>query len=160
MSKSAVISEDGLYRYQLTRAWGGHHRMLFVMLNPSTADANIDDRTILRCIGFAEREQFDSMEVVNLYAYRATDPKELKKVLDPEGPRNDYYIMDAVARAEMIVAAWGNNALPFYANSVRRKIEFLKPVHVFGLTQKRAPFHPLYLKANTPLVKWSDLREE
>ena len=82
VQRSAVISPDGLYRYRLDRWWGpesegmGSNRMPFMMLNPSTADADEDDRTIRRCIGFAHREGCNGITVVNIGAYRATDPDE------------------------------------------------------------------------------------
>src|SRR5689334_20041621 len=72
--KSAVLSPCGLYRYRLTRRWGDGPALLFVMLNPSTADATEDDPTIRRCTGFAKREGMPAIEVVNLFAWRATDP--------------------------------------------------------------------------------------
>lgn len=91
--KGAFISECNLYRYWLTREWGeGGNLMAFVMLNPSTADANIDDPTIRRCVGFAKREGRNGIVVVNLFAGRATDPDEMFKMRDPVGP--DMYDSD------------------------------------------------------------------
>ena len=74
MNKAAILSDDGRYRYLLERQWDERPRMAWCMLNPSTADANIDDQTIKRCIGFAKREGFGGIIVVNLMAFRATSP--------------------------------------------------------------------------------------
>ena len=154
MISNAVLSADGKYRYSLTREWGQYRRMLFVMLNPSTADAEVDDPTIRRCIGFAEREQCDSIEVVNLYAYRARDPMELKQQLDPEGPLNPRHVIEAQNRAEVIVAAWGAQARFHLSRHYRRQ---LSDPYVFGLTKFGFPRHPLYVKADAPLVRWSEV---
>ena len=89
MKKGATISECGLYRYSLTRVWDDVLPMcIFVMLNPSTADADIDDPTIRRCINFAKREGCGSLMVVNLFAYRATSPADMKAAVDPIGSGN------------------------------------------------------------------------
>lgn len=108
MIKDAYISEDGVYRYSLTRDWDETLPvMLFVMLNPSTADAVVDDQTIRRCIGFAERAYMGGLEVVNLFAFRATDPKEMKAAPDPVGPENNTVIRQALSEAKTVVCAWG-----------------------------------------------------
>jgi hypothetical protein len=104
----ADLSPCGTYRYLLGRRIGGGDRVgLWVMLNPSTADANEDDATIRRCIGFARREGCGLLEVVNLFAYRATDPAALRLADDPVGPANDHFISKAVERAALVVVAWG-----------------------------------------------------
>jgi len=110
--RSAVISEDGLYRYRLERAIGkGERTACFIMLNPSTADAEKDDPTIRKCIGFAKRWQCGRLLVVNLFAWRATDPKALLEARDPVGRENDEHIercVDAaVVSAGRVVCAWG-----------------------------------------------------
>ena len=94
--KQAVLSDCGTYRYRLWRKWGCGSPLLFVMLNPSTADAEVDDATIRRCLGFADAHGFGELEVVNLYAYRATDPADLKRAGYPVGPDNDAHIEDAM----------------------------------------------------------------
>lgn len=87
VQKAAYLSADGLYRFALHRWWGDGIRLGFVMLNPSTADAEIDDPTIRRCMGFARTLGFDGIRVVNLYAYRATKPADLWKADEPTGGR-------------------------------------------------------------------------
>ena len=101
----------GAYRYLLTRRWGLGPAALFVMLNPSTADDVDDDPTIRRCVGFARRWRLGGLEVVNLYALRATDPRDLFAHRAPVGRDNDDAISDAVARAAHIVVAWGVHGL-------------------------------------------------
>src|SRR5580765_5070589 len=109
MIGGATISPDGKYRYLLSREYedGMFGTVLFVMLNPSTADATKDDATIRRCVGFTKRWGYSTLEVVNLFAFRATHPRDLWKADDPVGPDNDVTISDAVRRAQLIVAAWG-----------------------------------------------------
>lgn len=106
----AVLSRCKTYRYQLERHASGHApngTLLWVMLNPSTADAEQDDPTIRRVIDFTRRFGFRDLIVVNLFALRATDPKELAKADDPEGPQNGHYVIEAWKRSSAVVAAWG-----------------------------------------------------
>ncbi|BDA75123.1 hypothetical protein CAL7716_092890 [Calothrix sp. PCC 7716] len=105
MKKSALIVGD--YRYLLSRKWDASKpKITFVMLNPSTADANQDDPTLRKCINFAQSLGYGSLKVVNLFAYRATKPCELRKVADPVGPKNNYYIQLATRRASLVIVAW------------------------------------------------------
>jgi len=116
MIKTAIISECGKFRYHLTRTWDETLRPLpFIMLNPSTADADKDDPTIRKCIGFAERLGFGGIEVFNLYAYRATSPKELKNHGYQEGPLNDSIMTRRLEELKLhergyVICAWGANA--------------------------------------------------
>jgi hypothetical protein len=156
MRMGAEISECGLYRYSLTRGWGTIvRRMLFVMLNPSTADATEDDPTIRRCIGFAEREGCGQLEVVNLFALRATDPRALTSAKDPVGPANDAKIVQARNRADIIVAAWGASMPRTTAYRRDRRVKDLlweHTIHALGFTKTGQPRHPLYVRADAPLV--------
>jgi hypothetical protein len=158
MFKHAIISEDGLYRYTLQRHWGPGEYMLFVMLNPSTADAELDDPTIRRCMGFAKREGFGGITVVNLYAYRATQPKELLTVEDPVGPNNDFYLFSQLQERSdgSVVVAWGTNAredriLRFKDIARQAGTE----LYCLGTTKNGSPKHPLYISGSTPLEKWN-----
>src|SRR6185369_17379869 len=102
---TAVISKCGKYRYSLRREWiGGAGTVCFIMLNPSTADASVDDPTIRRCIGFAQRWGYQILEVVNLYAYRATRPRDMFAAADPVGPENEYYLCKAALGAGLRIA--------------------------------------------------------
>lgn len=160
MDKSAIISKCGNYRYLLRRIWGEGDKMIsFVMLNPSTADSFEDDPTIRRCIGFAQKWGFSGMYILNLFAYRSTDPKELLKVDDPIGESNQMYLSDYTSISEMIVLAWGNYSIveklkskfPEYSPYVRNK----KPeLHCLGQNIKGDPKHPLYLKKDLKPINY------
>lgn len=156
MKKSAVISSCGLYRYRLERHWDGFKRgtVGFMMLNPSTADAEQDDPTIRKCIGFAQRWGFGGLIVVNQFAYRATDPKALKRVADPVGPENETHIFLALENCDRMIVAWGANATaqPYITNLLRqthRNVEAFQP-----LTKSGQPPHPLMLAYSTPTDSW------
>ena len=156
IAASAEVSDDGRYRYNLTRRWAeGGKQALFVMLNPSTADGTTDDPTIRRCIGFAKREGCASLEVVNLFALRATDPKTLTGARDPVGPLNDHWIVGAMDRASIVVAAWGAS-LPrttaFHRDGAVKLLLAERVVHALGLTAFGFPRHPLYVPADAPLI--------
>lgn len=160
-SSDALLSEDGLYRYWLSRRWArnGMGMATFVMLNPSTADASLDDPTIRRCIGFARRWGLDGIAVVNLYALRSTDPKGLWAAADPVGPDNDEWLgvhaILAKANATPVVAAWGANAHPDRVAHVAALFaSFGVPLHSLGVTKAGQPRHPLYLRADASLAPW------
>ena len=105
--RRAVLSECGSYRYALTREWADGKCVAWLMLNPSTADADIDDPTIRRCIGFARQWGYGRLVVVNLFALRATDPRVLVRNADPVGSKNDFYIAKAMKEAQEVICAWG-----------------------------------------------------
>jgi len=164
MKGRAHLSPCGTYRYQLHRdelrpaLMPPPKRVTFVMLNPSTADAEEDDPTIRRCIGFALREGGSSLTVVNLYALRATDPNELLRHPAPIGPDNDAAILDGCRGAELVILAWGaHRAARSRAPRMLGLLAELRAdgglglVCTLGLTKLRAPRHPLYLAADTPL---------
>lgn len=152
MEGDAILSSDRHYRYLLTRKWREEGpRLLYIMLNPSTADASVDDPTIRRCIAFGMDWGFSRLEVVNLFAWRATDAKELRNAPDPVGPINDYVTLEAVQRADLIVAAWGANSFAVPRSRVVRALVkgCDKPLYCLGKTQGFAPRHPLYVAAGT-----------
>lgn len=157
----AVISEDGKYRYKLWRqlrpAHAGGKVCVFLMYNPSTADASRDDQTIRRCRAFALREDCDRLVVVNLYAFRSTNPKELQQVQLQSivGPKNDQYIMDAAAEADVLICAWGAQ------KDVKERRDYVlidlladadRDIFCLGITRYGEPRHPLYVPADQPLV--------
>jgi len=153
---TAHFSECGDYRYLLTREFGGESTCLFVMLNPSTANAEQDDPTIRRCISFAQREDFGRLEVVNIYGFRSASPAVLFAADDPIGDKNDSEILAALDRATSVIVAWGNHAEPERATVVQRLIEHSgKPMKCFGLTKLGQPKHPLYLSSDAELVPTS-----
>jgi hypothetical protein len=155
---SAELSADGRYRYRLTRSW---HQpgpfATFVMLNPSTADASINDATIRRCIGYGQRWGCGGLLVVNLYAFRARNPEDLWTQADPVGPENDTHLARAARGALLLgaplVAAWGVNAR---ADRVVEFRELVGMAHLtcLGKTRAGAPRHPLYCRADAGLKEW------
>jgi hypothetical protein len=120
------------------------------MLNPSTADAMVDDPTVRRCMGFARRWGFSTVSIRNLFAFRATDPAELVACVDPVGERGDVELAVA-GTADVVVAAWGAKAP---ANRVMRAKELLgtKPLYCLGLTKHGHPRHLLYVRADAELI--------
>lgn len=132
--------------------------MCFVMLNPSIADAEVDDPTVRRCIAFAKREGCNAIRVVNVFAWRATDPKGLLAAEDPVGFGNDDHIVHAVRTSHVIVAAWGAGAprpLALRIDRVHRALLGIasKPVQCLGVTAQSHPRHPLYVRADAPLER-------
>lgn len=154
LEREAVLSDCGTYRYLLRRTWDYNKpRALFVMLNPSTADAEVDDATIRSCIRLSKSLSYGSFEVVNLFAYRATDPHALKLAADPIGPNNDNCIEAAIGRCDLAICAWGAHQFAERrAKEVRSTIRRYRPaVFCLGKTKAGAPKHPLYIKTGTPL---------
>ena len=149
MNGRAYISDDGLYRYSLTREVTpeeGYGTCTFVMLNPSTADAEQDDPTIRRCIGFARAWGFGRLKVVNLYAFRAIKPNDLWRADDPIGPENDHVLSLAFGGSDLLIAAWGAHAKP---DRVAEVLSWpIRPRLCVGVTKAGAPRHPLYLKGD------------
>lgn len=122
-------------------------KVTFVMLNPSTADAVADDPTIRRCIGFAQAWGFGALEVVNLYAYRATRPAELFAADDPVGPRNNRFVRAAARSAALVVAAWGVYGRRHGRDAaVLATLRRIGPVHCLGMTLGGQPRHPLFVR--------------
>lgn len=156
--RSAEISECGKYRWWLRRVWGtgGKGIVCFVMLNPSKADAEIDDNTIRRCMAFAIAWGYSGMVVVNLFAYRATNPKELLKVDSPVGgARNDVELLAAVRSSDMAIAAWGAK-VPFRRDWDVRELMKGIPLYCLKTTKLGAPQHPLYMPSSaTPQPFWN-----
>ena len=159
MIREAVL--DGDYRYHLTRRWGPKiDTVVWVMLNPSTADADVDDPTIRRCISFSAELGADSLRVVNLYAYRATDPKHLLAVEDPVGPMNNTVIRETLLAARAmrspVIGAWGVNARADRVSEfVTIADECRVPLHFLGITKSGMPRHPLYVLGSTRPTPWA-----
>ena len=147
----ATFSKDRRYRYRLWRAWGDPNLCcVFVGLNPSTADESNDDPTIRKCIGFAKRWGFGAVDVVNLFAFRSTEPAGLLAGVDPVGRCNSYQLTQAFENARRIVWAWGSHGpriqrLIIPASISARRIERACEVGTLGTTKDGSPRHPLML---------------
>lgn len=151
----AVISPCGFYRYRLWRRWDLEGRVaLWVMLNPSTADASTNDPTILAIIDFAKRWGFGGIEVVNLYAYRTKSPDVLKAAGYPVGPDNDMTIRALVKQNRHVVCAWGSKAQPERAQAVHELIAAHADPQYLQLNKDGSPKHPLYVKRDTEPSYW------
>jgi len=162
----AIISPCGLYRYTLHRKIDQPTRLvkpaLFIMLNPSTADAIEDDNTIRKCIKFARREGCTSMTVVNLFALRSKDPEVLYSANDPVGPDNDEHLLTELKRCRygLTVAAWGNHGILHGRDLVVRSLAKGNGIALqcIKVTAKKQPIHPLYQPDNSPFVNLEDAR--
>jgi hypothetical protein len=151
----AVFSEDMRYRYELVRHWDlSKPRVAFILLNPSTADEEVNDPTIRRCIGFTKAWGFGGVTIVNIFALRSTDPNALYKDPDPVGPVNDYY-MEQTGHIRIVVA-WGNHGL--YRGRGDVVLHMLRmPAFAFGLTRAGQPNHPLYLPRSAEVRPYAEL---
>jgi hypothetical protein len=153
VQRAAEVSPDGLYRYSLTRRGGEAPPVRWIMLNPSTADANADDPTIRRCMSFARDWGAGGIVVHNLFAYRTTDPYRLRMVVDPVGPGNDARLVEPLEPGTRTVCAWGTGgALEGRAVAVRGMLVAAGvELWCLGRTGAGHPRHPLYLRRETPL---------
>lgn len=157
----AVYSDCERYRYLLTRVWDASGpRALFVMLNPSTATEVQNDPTVERCERRARTLGFGSFRVTNIFAWRATDPKEMRAQPDPVGPENDRAILDSVAWAEgpgaRIVCAWGAHGAHLGRGAAVERLLRGTGRELFhlGLTRAGAPKHPLYIGYDRQPEPW------
>lgn len=151
--RSAVLSPCRTYRYALWRRWGPGNYAMFIGLNPSTADETRDDPTIRRCVSFARSWGFDALCMTNLFAYRATKPRDMLEAADPVGPENDFALAAMSITAGVVVAAWGaHGVFAGRAAVVRRQVANL---HYLRLTKDGHPGHPLYLPANLKPQAWN-----
>lgn len=152
MHGTAIISDCEHFRYVLSREWiPGRPMINWIMLNPSTADARKDDATVRRCLWFSRAWGYGSMQVTNLFAFRATDPGDLREEPDPVGPRNDAILLATARIAKTIVLGWGIHGE--FRDRGAEVCQLLKdfPVKCMGVTRGGQPLHPLYLKSDTML---------
>ncbi len=149
----AVFDVRRDYRYLLWRRWDDSlPGLCFVMLNPSTADEQKNDPTIARCEGFARRWGFGRLDVVNAFAYRATESAALAKANNPVGELADQYIKEAVNRNEKLVLAWGNWGALNDRHLEMRDLIGARAAYGFGVTKQFQPKHPLYLRNDSGLL--------
>jgi hypothetical protein len=155
--RTAILSSCGLYRYELRRIWSidkpSPSLVVFIGLNPSTADAIKDDQTIRRCRNFAKRWRFDGMIMVNLFAFRASKPEEMKKQKDPIGSNNDLYLRKALAEAALVIGAWGNHGVFLHRGALIAKA--YSGMQCLGITKQGQPKHPSRLAASTPRIPFT-----
>ncbi|OGD52552.1 hypothetical protein A3K80_09230 [Candidatus Bathyarchaeota archaeon RBG_13_38_9] len=152
MVKGANFSEDRKYRYVLWRIWDeSKPKCAFIGLNPSTANENIDDPTIRRCINYAKDWGYGELNMLNIFAFRATNPKVMKNEIYPVGPDNDYWIRHVTAEVDIVIAAWGNHGKHMKRDGSVIKIVGNK-LHCLESNKNGTPKHPLYLpKTITPI---------
>ncbi len=167
VASGAELSDCGKYRYALWRRWDKTRpRLVFIMLNPSTADAEKDDATIRVCMRRARRMGFGGIRVLNLFAWRATDPRELAGAPAPVGPQGDRYLeryLGSPSMGEMNIAAWGDGGL---AKGIRRSRwrealsiicdDMGMPLYSLGLTRAGQPKHPLRIAYAVEPTLWMD----
>lgn len=152
---SAVFSRDRTYRYRLSRTWSDAKPLVFLMLNPSTADEETNDPTVERCERRAREYGCGGLEVVNLFALRSTDPQALYTHPDPIGPENDAHIVEA-CRLGMVVCGWGQHGR---LGKRGRKVRELLCSHVIDayalhLNCDGSPTHPLYVPYTRKPALW------
>jgi hypothetical protein len=157
MKRDAYFSDDRVYRYWLSREWGPVVNPLVVIgLNPSTADETQDDPTIRRCIRFATDWGHDALYMLNLFAYRSTDPRALRSIADPIGPDNDITLR-VMCEHRRVLAAWGTHGTLghrcYMAKPLLKGVAGIDLV-TLGLTKEGHPKHPLYIAASTQPQEW------
>ena len=155
---TATYSDCERYRYALTRTWdAGGKRVLFVMLNPSKATEVQNDPTVERCERRARALGFGAFQVTNIFAWRDTDPFQMRKAKDPIGPDNDAAIFAGVAWADQVIAAWGTHGA--HMNRGPQVTTLLqgtgKPLYTLGLSKHGHPKHPLYISYSQQPILWT-----
>ena len=149
LESSAVITPDSLYRYALLRRLArGPRHVLFVGLNPSTADEHRDDVTVRRCASFARSWEFDVLLMGNLYAYRCTHPADLRRVGDPIGRRNRATLQTLVALAELVICSWGACWMTREADQIAEWLLNLPNSRCLGANRDGSPRHPSRLRSD------------
>ena len=154
-----IFSPDRVYRYTLLHRWTDLlnpqlKTVAWIALNPSTADENQLDPTLRRIRGYSAAWGYNSFMMLNAFAFRATDPREMERAADPNGPENDAYLLAETAKVDLVVCAWGTHAA--LNQRQQRLLELLKdrPLHYLRLTKNGYPSHPLYLPKNLKPIRW------
>ncbi|MCF3651339.1 DUF1643 domain-containing protein [Synoicihabitans lomoniglobus] len=159
MDNLCQFSSDRVHRYSLIHRFdplfGGERFMLWIGLNPSTADENQLDPTLTRIAGFCRREGMDGFHMGNLFGQRTPYPKEMMAAPDPVGPGNDASLLEAAAKCERVIAAWGVTG--DFQDRAAAVVKLLAGFDLWclGTTKAGHPRHPLYVKADQPLVRWT-----
>lgn len=155
-TSSALYSPCEIYRYALTRQWGGGGRLLFVLLNPSTATEAQNDPTVERCERRARALGYGAFRVTNIFALRETNPHKMRAAPRPIGPENDATLLHAVAWADTIVAGWGAHGAHMDRGAQVAALlgQSGRAVHHLGLTKAGHPRHPLYIAYHQQPQLW------
>lgn len=158
---SAEFSHDKKYRWVLRRQVGspGGGNVVFIGVNPSTADAASDDATVRRLKSFTDFWFYSSFSIVNPFSLVSSTPAALAQAADPIGKETDYWIRKEVNDADLVVPMWGDIGkvpphLRYRFDDVKRMIG-VRRMKVFGLTKHGHPQHPLYLPTATKLKDWT-----
>lgn len=151
-TSSAVFSPCRKWRYELWRRWEEGPYCMFLCLNPSTADETVDDPTVRRCIRYSQAWGYSAFVMTNIFAWRDTDPADMKKAADPIGPENDVTLKRLAAAAGVVVAGWGNHGDHLGRSDQVR--DMIPNLHYLKLTGKGQPNHPLYLKKDLIPIPW------
>jgi hypothetical protein len=157
INSGATFSPCRKYRYKLWRIWDDSLPMVaFIGLNPSTADETKNDPTITRCINYAKKWGYGGMYMMNIFAFRATDPNVMKAEKRPIGPENDYHLYDIAKSVESVVCSWGNHGSHADRSEfvTSRLFDDMK-LHCLGTNKSGEPKHPLYLKADLEPIEFS-----
>jgi|SRR5688572_18446770 len=157
VQRTATFSQDRVYRYELGRVLSGvrypDRLIVWIMLNPSTADEFKEDPTIRRVISFSAKWGFGKIMILNMFAFRSPIARKLVGHPDPVGPDNDYYILKHSLDAHLIVVGWGNwGRLHQRSTQIRKLLPF--PLSCLGVTASGHPKHPLYLPNESRLEVW------
>ena len=146
MKNTATLSKCRRYRYALWRTWDDTKPfVMFIALNPSTADETSDDLTLTKCINYAKSWGFGGVCMANLFAFRATLPSDMKASSDPIGKDNNRWLENLANDAAIVVAAWGNDGS--YLNRSEQVKQLLPNLHCLKINKSGEPAHPLYLAA-------------
>ena len=144
MKTDAKFSKDRIYRYALWRIWDDNQpKVMFIGLNPSTADETKDDPTVRRCRGFAKLWGFGGLIMANIFAYRATEPENMKSTGDPTGPENDEWLLKLTQEATLVIGAWGNHGE--FRGRGKEVLDLIPDLYCLKMNKTGHPAHPLYL---------------
>jgi hypothetical protein len=160
-NRKTVFSPCRTWRYTLWRGWGGlfddGRYVQFIGLNPSTADERQDDPTIRRCMEYARSWGYDSMCMTNLFGFRATDPKVMKRHAEPVGADNDKLLVEVASSASLVIAAWGAHGV--HQDRADRVLKLMPAkVHCLAVTKGGHPGHPLYLRKDLKPIEINEAR--
>ncbi len=154
LKRSAIIK--GNYRYSLKREWDDYNlrKAVFVLLNPSTAGDSVDDRTTMRCVSFAKKLGCGSVELVNIFAYRSRDWRNLRDLSLEEatGPENRFYLENALHSGSEIIVGWGENCT-IHHRDYQELSDWFRGYNsnCLGTTREGHPRHPLFVRSDTPI---------